>query len=381
MSLNYPTIKRYAEIDANRASKEIIEALKQGDLPPAEVSIKRIFETFVPGGAEMLNDLVVHGQQLTREAADAVTSGAFANITGQLVFSAILEGYRNPDYLWPSLARNIPTTLNGEKIAGITALGDNAEQILEGDPYPYVGIGEEWIETPETRKWGLIVPITKEAVFFDRTGILVERAQAVGDALSIRKEKEVLDVATGQNDIYSYRGTNGISVYGDSSGSHDWDNLAASNGLVDWTDIETAELLFDGMTDPNTGEPMIIQPKVLLVPTALKHTARRIVNATEVQTVDNQTNAATIRFTGPNPGAGYNILTNAWVKDRTSSATTWFFGDFMKAFAWMENWSIRVERQTDDKDTFERDILVKFKASERGRCAVIEPRAVVKSTA
>jgi hypothetical protein len=39
-----------------------------------------------------------------------------------------------------------------------------------------------------------------------------------------------------------------------------FDNLQATNALADWTNIEKALLLFDGLSDPNTGEPIAIMP-------------------------------------------------------------------------------------------------------------------------
>lgn len=56
-------------------------------------------------------------------------------------------------------------------------------------------------------------------------------------------------------------------------------------------------------------------------------------------------------------------------------------GDFQKAFAYMENWPITVAQSPQNSEAdFNSDILVRFKASERGAAAVINPRYVVKCT-
>ena len=34
--------------------------------------------------------------------------------------------------------------------------------------------------------------------------------------------------------------------------------------LLDWSQVEQAELLFADMTDPNTGEPIVINPNMLI---------------------------------------------------------------------------------------------------------------------
>ena len=47
-------------------------------------------------------------------------------------------------------------------------------------PYPHLGFGEDYIETPSTTKRGFIVPVTKEAIFFDRTHLILSRAAEAG---------------------------------------------------------------------------------------------------------------------------------------------------------------------------------------------------------
>jgi len=59
----------------------------------------------------------------------------------------------------------------------------------------------------------------------------------------------------------------------------------------------------------------------------------------------------------------------------------WFIGDFRRAFAYMENWPITVTQSPAGSEAdFTSDIVLRFKASERGAAAVINPRYVVKNT-
>jgi hypothetical protein len=59
----------------------------------------------------------------------------------------------------------------------------------------------------------------------------------------------------------------------------------------------------------------------------------------------------------------------------------WFIGDFRKAFAYMENWPITVTQSPPGSEAdFNQDIVVRFKASERGAAAMLNPRYVVKCT-
>lgn len=355
------------------------------------INLHEIFREFVPDGGEILQSWSPQSggpQSGIRLHEAGVNTAMFSNITGQIVFSMILDEWNDPVYIADSLVTNTPTSFSGERIPGIGAIGDEAEVIGEGEAYPMAGVSEEWIETPETTKRGFIVPVTKEAIFFDRVGLVLKRAGDVAKWLRVNKEKRVLDAVLGITNTYTRNGGATTNTYGDNSGTHDWDNLAASNALADWTDIENALLLFDDLVDPNTGEPVLVNPNTIIVPTALSSTAQRILSATEVREVTN-TNTTTISAnplamprTGGTNAASWNVVSSQYVKARSSSASTWFIGEPQAAFAYMENWPISTtEAPTNSEMEFTHDIVSRFKVSERGVPAVIEPRKMVKSTA
>ena len=63
----------------------------------------------------------------------------------------------------------------------------------------------------------------------------------------------------------------------------------------------------------------------------------------------------------------------------SKAAAWWFMGDFRKALAYMENWPVTVVQAPNNSEAeFLQDIVLRFKASERGAAAVLQPRAVVK---
>lgn len=345
-----------------------------------DFSLRELFEEFVPDGREIVGSWSPRsgggrGGIMLHESS--VDTSAFNHITGQIVYSTVLDRFNSPQFIASQLCTTVPTQFNGEKIPGVSQIGDEAEIVGEGQAYPTAGVGEEWIETPETVKRGFMVPVTKEAIFFDRTGLVVQRAADVSTWLGVNKEKRVIDVAIGTTNTYRRNGGSVVNTY---QASTPWVNVKATNALVDWTDIENAELLFDGLTDPNTGEPIVVMPNTILVPSALKHTARRILNATEIQFGDGASN--TTRTVGANPvGGDYTILTSQYVKARTSSDSTWYIGDFKNAFWYMENWPITsVQAPSNSEAEFTRDIVMRWKVSERGTVAVVEPRRVVKCT-
>ena len=81
------------------------------------------------------------------------------------------------------LIPTVPTTLNGERIPGVALPRDPGEDFVEAeemDDLHYVGFSEEYVQTPATTKRQLGIAITKEAIFFDRTGLVLDRASLRG---------------------------------------------------------------------------------------------------------------------------------------------------------------------------------------------------------
>ena len=124
--------------------------------------MRQLFEEFVPSGRELVesfNPRCAGGYDATvLEAANAVSSSDFSSITGQVISARVMQVLESPQFLWDKLCEVIPTAFNGERIAGIGRLGDEAAAIGEGESYPVAGVGEEYIETPAHDEAGLHRP-------------------------------------------------------------------------------------------------------------------------------------------------------------------------------------------------------------------------------
>lgn len=370
--------------NTRRFHADLSEALEKKEILPQDFSIRDLFENFVEDGRELVDSWKpgsVNGGVNLVEAGTSVDTAAFSNITGQIVYTKTLDAFNDPEFIGEQLCTVTPTQFNGEKIPGIGRLGDVAQNISEGAYYPTAGLSEEWVDTPATSKYGFLVPVTKEAIFFDRTGLIMKRAGEVAQWLGMNREKRILDTVLGITTSYKRNGAAAIATY---QASTPFINTKATNGLADWTNVEAAELLFDALTDPNTGEVISVMPNTIIVPTGLKHTARRIASATEIRYANGgyPTSGSPQTTVSPNVLNDYRIVTSPMVKARTSSATTWFIGDPKRAFAYMQNWPISVFQAPNNSEAeFTQDVVARFKVTERGAPAVLEPRYMVKSTA
>lgn len=382
--IKYRELKRRYDLDgAQKTTEHLSEALGQRQLKPEDFSLRDLAEALVPDGHHWVRrmDPRSSGGTTVLEATDGVDVTAFLNITGQIIYSKIMEAYHQEAFVVSKLVDTIPTRLDGEKIPGIARLADGVNEVHPGMPYPSLGFGEDYIETPSTTKRGFIVPVTKEAIFFDRTNLVLSRAAEVGEVLGLNKEKRLIDLLIGATNNYKWRGTS----YNTYQTATPWINVKSGNELVDWTDVDAAEQLFADILDPNTGEPVLIRATHVLVMPAYRHAAHRIFNAAEIEYTGS--GAATLTRAA-NPLGSYTVRESRLAYRRVvaggvtaaNAKKWWFIGDFKRAFAYMENWPITVTQSPQNSEAeFNNDIVVRFKASERGAAAVMNPRYVVKN--
>jgi hypothetical protein len=379
--VNYRSLKEQYDADPAHCVRELGEAIENGQLRVRDLSIRELAEATIGEGVVRAMERRKGGGLTLLEAASAVDTSAFSNITGQIIYSETKREYELADTATEALCTTVPTTiLDGEKIPGVSGIGDEAEVVDEGQPFPTVGVSEEYIQTPPLKKRGFICPVTREIIIADKTGLVVKRCGDGARWMGLNKFKRVMDQVIGATNNYKRNGT-ALNTYLMSGA---YINQQA-NPLVDWTDIENAELLFDAMTDPNTGEPigafLMGRPMTLVVPTALHRTARRIVNANEIRYGDGASGTTATYGQNPLNGTQIAILTSPYVKARTGSGSKWFFGSPKDAVVYMEAWGVETQQAPANSTAdFERDIRLQFKVSEMGVPATVEPRYLTANT-
>jgi len=384
--INKRELKRRVERQGVRkVVRHLSEAIADKHINIGDVSIRDLAECLIVGkgdkqpvGQEWVEQLgpTKRGGFLLMEAATGVSLSGFNNITGNLIYRAVMEGYQQEEFIASQLVTEYQTNTNGEKIPGITGITEAVEEVAEGMKYPEVGFGEDWIETPKTTKRGFIISVNKETIFFDRTSQVAARAGQVGEVLSRKKEKMVLDGVLGITNTYKWRGTS----YNTYQTATPWINKLSGVTIADWQQVDAAEQLFADMLEPNTGEPIVITPKQILHMPAKRHLWRQITRAT---TLVQKTDSANQERYGANSVDPYQLLSSSFAYRRliasgvsaANAKLTWLIGDFKKAFAWQYNWPITVvQAPPNSTPEFEQDIVLRWKASERGSFVVLNPR-------
>jgi hypothetical protein len=344
--------------------------------------------------------------RLLQEAMGAVDASAFAGITGQLLINRVLAAFTAEEFVVSRLIPTVPTSLNGERIPGVANLKDPGEDFVEATEMSelrFIGNAEEYIQTPPTTKRQLGIGVTKEAIFFDRTGLVLDRASYIGTILGLRKEKNLIGVLIGAVNTYQEKRAGdsaavSLNTYHSAEDNNRWVNHLDGNPLGDWTNINTSEQAFSQIEDPNTGEPIILPGRRVLIAPQIQFLAlNQLMVANNVWKLTQggtspASNQAGVNTLGPNPLSNLDITIATSRQlykqiqlqldlDAVTAAGYWWYGD-PAAFAYMENWPITVvQAPTNSEAEFLQDVVVRFKASERGTPAVMEPRRIQRNRA
>lgn len=384
-NINYRELKRRVDLDGlKKTTEHLSEAIETRQIRPEEFSFRDLAEALIPDGLEWVRSLEpCEGRSLME--SEGVESSAFLNITGQIIGAKIREAYEQEAFKASKLVSIISSKLSRERIPGIGRIKGGATEVAEGMPYPNAGFSEEYVDTPETTKHGLIVPVTREAIFFDQTGLILKRAGEVGEILGADREKRILDMILGITNTYSLNGVS-FNTYYESSDASPWVNKLSGNELKDWRNVDAAEQLFAAMCDDATGLPILVSPDSVLVMPGKRFTAAQVF-CPGYSTWANSD--GTQKISSANLFGDYSLQNSAYAYQRLiangisaeEAAKYWFIGNFKKAFAYVENWGLTVSRSAASGEAnFTQDILVRFKASERGVPAVLDPRCVVCCT-
>ena len=343
----------------------------------ASLSVRNIWESFIgPVDDTLTYGKVRQGFIDMKEVKEAdVRSTAFSNITGVLLADMVIEGYESVKGIGDQLTRLYQSTQKDERVPGFSA-AENVETVNEGEPYSEAGLFDKYVTTGTPLKKGRVISITEEAIYFDQTGMLLDRAFMLGERAALAKEKAILQAVLGLVNSYFPSGT-ASTLY--SAAPY----VVASNALADWTNVETAEVSgLAEMTDEE-GEAILVVANTLLVPTALKRTAERIMNATEV--ADGDWGDTGVKTYSRNPvGGQYKVLSSPLVHklQTTNPTTNWWFGDFQRQFRWKQIWPLQTFRApANHPDKFDRDIVDKFKVRFYGCAFAMDNKYVVKNTA
>jgi hypothetical protein len=310
-----------------------------------------------------------------RELHEAVDVSTFSIITGSLVSTKVMEAYTAAAKIGDRLVSSFNSGQLIDKVPGVHTTG-LLDDITSGGNYPHSGGAAETYVTITGNKRGAILDVDEDAVKFDQTGLILRRASEFGTAAGVDREKRILytiqDATVGGKNYYAWypSGSRTVLYSTSTTAPHNNSNLV-TNKLVDFTDLEAADLALGSMKDDND-ESIDIVAKILLVPRALKVTGLRLINNTVMPGGGN--NEA-----NPFNGA-VEVIASGLLND--VSTVCWYWGDFQRQYAEKVVYPIQVLSRTmsdNNSDAWERDVIASYKVRHYTQVGAVDHRCVVKS--
>lgn len=340
---------------------------------------------------------------LTESSSIGIDPTAFANtntftaVVGGLVERAILGGFENADYIMDDIFATKASKSNGQKLIGVTPLGDIAKRRLPGEPHPPAQFEERWVTTPETEEWAAQVAVSKEAVFFDLTDQILTRAGQIGESLKLRKEYQCTDVLLGVVNNFKFNDT-AYNTY-QTSQTLGYKN-DFSNPFLDWNSLNAMEVLAYKMADPKTLKPIKVNPNLIVCMPYKKNMIQLAVNSMEsgmrTGTGTQQTSMPLYTSkTAGNPYAGrFTVKTSQYLLERAlasdglnlaenAAQEYWFAieqnGPDKSAFVWIQNWPLTISQGSQNtSEMLSRGIVANYFANYRGVAASVSPWRVIR---
>ncbi len=183
---------------AERATSDLRESIAAKDTDISSFDFGRFFEEcFGFGSFRQCKD----GDSATEimETAGPITTAAFQATGGQIIYGLILDAYNSPDFVFTKRIKTRKTIYDFEKVAGVSPIGDEVQIVRERDIYPVAGVTEKYRNAPVLQKRGFRVQLTREVLFFDRTGQLQQMASNGGLSMGQNREKRAVDSVIDEN--------------------------------------------------------------------------------------------------------------------------------------------------------------------------------------
>ena len=337
--------KRAAHLEMGKQVRGLIEGKK---LDPNRVSFQGLFE-----------------QLVTRKGLEEnLSSSAFPVISSEIISSVIIAAYQGFPKSGDKLVRTVPSKLKVSNIAGWKAIGV-IRKVNEREPYGQVTPPDEKTITIKNYKYGGLMDLTKESIFFDQTGELLNNARQLGEEgarfreeIIMNKVCDVLADALGGADLYSAGNSNLLTT--NPLGTAGWENAHVS--LMD-------------KKDDTTGKPIWVygERPIMLVSAGNWPLAEKLRgNEYGPQgTANLDINLARNMF---------DIVVNPYL---TKATTTWWYGGFNRQFRWEEVWPLETYTRVgqDTEEGFKADIIQQFKVSLYGGCGAADTRYVFENQA
>jgi len=239
---------------------------------------------------------------------------SLSGILSNMANKAMLAAYRSINTVVPSIADETSTN-DFKEFARYRLLGaDKLEELGPDGEIKHTSLQEQEFKN-KVETYARMLALTREMMVNDDLSAFAQIPRIMGRAAALTRERVVLGLLL-SNPVSPETGNNFYSV-----GNANFISGASTNLSIGG--ITELEQLFLDQTDP-AGDPILVEPQILLVPTSLKTVAEQLMTATHV----NETTTAGTPSADTNPHVGkYSIATTPYLNSQNltgSSSTAWY---------------------------------------------------------
>lgn len=356
--------------------KEICDKVKADmaakKVPDRAFSISEMLDCVkMPDGRSALSWIKgrVHAQAGNyRVLQETITTSLFTSLMTDKLSGLINEGYAEVEDVASQLVTPYNATMDTERINGINQ-EDNIKEVPEGGDYSHATNWDETSVTAATRKFGEIIEITRETALFDKTGMIMDRARRLGQAMQRHRQKRIIEKVTDKNSTTLYKNGTATTLFNTTAWSENtWPCLTAilSNGLSKYEEALNAVYNnFNGKRDLKGTRISVVSTGPILL-CAANDEAKAWSLKNTISTPDNSKNM--VQMYGPGaPRNDFKVLSSPYLTDTTDGnwdAGDWWFGWPQRQFREFIWWDTEVLTQSETSDAaFERDLLYRYKVS------------------
>lgn len=368
-------------------------AIARGSIDPGEVSVQEMAHLI--GGRDLFEHLTPNYQastdHLVMEAGSDPTVGLQssvyrASIAG-LLDVKILQKYQESLGIGQQLMMTEPTNRNGEKEIGVGRLstrGMDAQLVRKpGERHTRLDFGDQWIETPETVEKSAAIDLLQERVYFDKTSEVLSEAAAIGERLGRTNDRDKLRVVLGIVNNHKYNGTSYNTFQ---AGPTPWANSQVNpNTNGDYTSLDAAWKLWNEMKDPSSGDWIDLSQDGMVIlrdkststkwDFTLSRTETRQTVGGITQIIAGGTSSSSKEFQMMDSNEVRNLLMTERSLSEANARGWWGFGNPRKAFAYKENWPLRLQQAPPSNyEMIDRGIVASYFTNYRGVAFTRDPR-------
>ncbi|MBL8828622.1 MAG: Mu-like prophage major head subunit gpT family protein, partial [Planctomycetaceae bacterium] len=248
--------------------------------------------------------------QADRQLRASFSSTTLSGIVGNVASKILLDAFTNVAGVWRSIAKvESNPDFKPSKRYRFTARG-KLEEVAPDGKLKHVWLSEAEHDS-ELQTYGAIVQLTRKDIVNDDLMAFAQLPQQFGRMAGIKLEKSLFELLLSNPSSFF---STGNANYAEGSGT-----------ALSITSLSQAETLFMNQVDAN-GDPILVRPKTLLVPSTLAGTARVLCNSTQVVT------GASSTLPANNPHSGnFEPISTPWLENTSitgySTAAWYLFAD------------------------------------------------------